>query len=711
MNITSWAWDFDNNGTVDSTEQSPSYTYSNPGIYTVDLTVTGPGGSDTETKVNYITVSLPATENLRWVEKTPITSPSARNCHAMAYDSTRGVAVMFGGWNGSTTFDDTWEWDGTYWMQRNPVNKPPARADHAMAYDSTRGVVVMFGGWSGSGNLDDTWEWDGGNWTQRGPANKPSVRSQHAMVYDSARGVVVMFGGSTYGTPCFDDTWEWDGINWTQKSPASKPPARDDHAMAFDSTRRVVVLFGGHGASAFNDTWEWDGNNWTQRSAATNPSARWDHAMAYDSTYGVVILFGGFISPSIVFDDTWEWNGTDWAQKSPANHPSGRCTYPMIYDSSRGVIVLFGGVGAVFNYFDDTWEYGIFPTGWTDYQVILSSLTDSKHGSIVSDSTGKLHCVWEECISPRWEIYYSSYNGTSWSAPVNISNNPAINSTQPHIAVDANDNIHVVWYESNGFNPRIRYAKYNGTSWSLPVTIDGGAEGRSPVIAIDFSNNLHVAWEVEVPYGIRYAKYNGVSWSLPVDIAGGTDYVRPRISVDGSNHVYVVWECPYSGRLNVYINEWNGSSWTGVQNLTNNGYSHQPDIAADSTGNLYLVYHDDGIEAILYKYRPVGGFWTSATNISNTSDETTNPEVEVGAGGIAHVVWVQKCYGTNWETYYCSGTGSSWANPSNVSRTPGQTNTEYNLSLCIDKFGKLHTVWGDNTPGNYDIFYSTFSSP
>ena len=54
--ITSWAWDFDNDGTVDSTEQSPSYSYETPGKYTVSLTVTGPGGSDTQIKSDYITV-------------------------------------------------------------------------------------------------------------------------------------------------------------------------------------------------------------------------------------------------------------------------------------------------------------------------------------------------------------------------------------------------------------------------------------------------------------------------------------------------------------------------------------------------------------------------------------------------------------------------------------------------------------------------------
>jgi PKD repeat protein len=53
--ITSWNWDFGDGGS--STVQNPTHTYTTPGTYTVTLTVSGPGGSDTETKMGYITVS------------------------------------------------------------------------------------------------------------------------------------------------------------------------------------------------------------------------------------------------------------------------------------------------------------------------------------------------------------------------------------------------------------------------------------------------------------------------------------------------------------------------------------------------------------------------------------------------------------------------------------------------------------------------------
>jgi PKD repeat protein len=53
-----YAWDFDNNGTIDSTLKDPSFTYTNHGSFTVKLSVSDSDGSiSTFTKTDYITVN------------------------------------------------------------------------------------------------------------------------------------------------------------------------------------------------------------------------------------------------------------------------------------------------------------------------------------------------------------------------------------------------------------------------------------------------------------------------------------------------------------------------------------------------------------------------------------------------------------------------------------------------------------------------------
>jgi PKD repeat protein len=60
--VDSWLWDF-GDGTT-STEPSPSHEYTEPGDYTVSLTVTNAFGSDSETKSAYIQTAGTDTENI-----------------------------------------------------------------------------------------------------------------------------------------------------------------------------------------------------------------------------------------------------------------------------------------------------------------------------------------------------------------------------------------------------------------------------------------------------------------------------------------------------------------------------------------------------------------------------------------------------------------------------------------------------------------------
>ncbi len=55
--VTTHAWTFGDGGT--SSAASPSHTYALPGVYTVELSETGPGGSDTRTRLDYVVVSEP----------------------------------------------------------------------------------------------------------------------------------------------------------------------------------------------------------------------------------------------------------------------------------------------------------------------------------------------------------------------------------------------------------------------------------------------------------------------------------------------------------------------------------------------------------------------------------------------------------------------------------------------------------------------------
>ena len=122
--VSSYAWDFDNDGTVDSTQQSPSHIYNVNGTYTVNLTVIGPEGNDSEVKANYINVTV------------PLASAPVANFTATPLLGVAPLSVTFT--DQSTNSPTSWNWEynnGSGWVQFSTTKNPTFSFVTAYPYD------------------------------------------------------------------------------------------------------------------------------------------------------------------------------------------------------------------------------------------------------------------------------------------------------------------------------------------------------------------------------------------------------------------------------------------------------------------------------------------------------------------------------------------------------------------------------------------------
>jgi PKD repeat protein len=124
-NPTSWAWDFNNDGTVDSTLQNPSYIYTAAGTYTVKLTAANAGGSDDETKTGYITVSPAVVAPVAAFSGTPTSG-------------TAPLTVTFT--DASTNTPTSWAWtfgDGSTSTAQNPSHVYSSEGSYTVTLTAT----------------------------------------------------------------------------------------------------------------------------------------------------------------------------------------------------------------------------------------------------------------------------------------------------------------------------------------------------------------------------------------------------------------------------------------------------------------------------------------------------------------------------------------------------------------------------------------------
>jgi hypothetical protein len=248
---------------------------------------------------------------------------------AGTFDSARGLTVLYGGidhpqFSSRRYFAEALERTEGTWTTR--AGTPEARGTTALAYDSARGVTVLFGGWTGSAWLDDVWEYDGTTWTRRcttapcSTSPRPSVRESAVLVYDEARGVTLLFGG--YGNSQYrGDTWTWNGSAWTLHSLPVAPSGRTRAAGAYDPATQTIFLFGGATASdELDDLWAWNGSAWEEVAASTPLSGRRDLGMVWDTARRRGVIYGGRSNSQAV--DFWEFSlvGSDCASDSECHN-------------------------------------------------------------------------------------------------------------------------------------------------------------------------------------------------------------------------------------------------------------------------------------------------------------------------------------------------------------------------------------------------------
>jgi len=268
--------------------------------------------------------------------------PSGLQYVDMAYDSSAGKIILFGGNSPAGPTSETWEWNGGDWVRLTPATTPPARYGHRMVYDSVRQEIVMFGGYR-NGALSDTWVFKNGNWAEKSPATVPPARYNQNMVFDAHpdRQKVLMTGGANGN----ERTWVWDGSNWAQLAPATDTPSHQNAGIAYDAVRGEVVLF-----NAWAQTWIWNGVNWVLKSPETSPPARGGTRMEFDPVRSESVLFAGDGR-----GDTWVWNGVNWTQRPAVS--AARGSHALVWHAGRQRLVAFGGYTGTDSYTADTLEW------------------------------------------------------------------------------------------------------------------------------------------------------------------------------------------------------------------------------------------------------------------------------------------------------------------------------------------------------------------
>jgi len=281
---TSWLWDFGDGGS--STDQNPTHTYTTAGVYTVIMTASKEGSSDTKTRTDYITANVAA-------NFTPATTIGGADLTVHFTDTSTGNPL-------------TWDWDfgdgSPHDTTQNPSHTYTTAGSYTVTLIASRGAlsdtetkincvtVGITANFIGSPTDDDapmlvaftdtskgvptTWAWlfgDGGTSTLQNPSHTYTTAGQYTVQLTATRGIssgveikadyitvdpftdfvgrplsgyaplVVQFSDRSIGSPT---SWLWDfgdGYTSTDRYPVHSYKAEGFYTVTLTISRGLLT--------------------------------------------------------------------------------------------------------------------------------------------------------------------------------------------------------------------------------------------------------------------------------------------------------------------------------------------------------------------------------------------------------------------------------------------------------------------------------------
>lgn len=335
---------------------------------------------------------------------------------------------------------------------------PTSRRGANLIYDTKNKRFILFGGYDGTTRYNEVWELSAGSaysrWHKVTPTGTaPTARNLGAATFVRGttsgsvdKAYLIIWGGAIPGdtnTMAVLDISTPGSEAWSAITQTNTPAARSyiTHHMVAKSTgagTADIYLFGGWGASRTNDLLRctFDVNTptavtWTTlkaNGAVGNPTGRSGTAMIYDSANDRLVITCGY-SGSAYLNDAWVYSvgGGVFAQLSPGGAAPAIRELPSIgYDVvNQRAIIMGGWQGSATNNRNDIFQLSLTSGSETWTQIKTNDLNNQgvlafSNGAAAVDSDRNFMVVATQLgyDSTSKYVYAFDMNDTSASAPL-----------------------------------------------------------------------------------------------------------------------------------------------------------------------------------------------------------------------------------------------------------------------------------------------------
>jgi len=342
---------------------------------------------------------------------------------------------------------------------------------------------------------------------------------------------------------------------------------------------------------------------------------------------------------------------------------------------------------------------------WSNVSLIstLNNTLDALNPSIATDSKGNVHIVWAQKLPPvlLGEVFYTKLDkfGNTLVSNRQISNFNGTYAFSSSIAVDKQDNVHIVWEYDKIGRISLRGTRYTRLDPNGTIVVNGtllpGTPLGDPQLAIDSQGNIALAWRGRDR--IYYGKFDNQGNSLiPVTFFNSSFEGEPlqiKIAIDSEDTVHIVWmEELINQDAHTRYSAINSKGSIEVNNFQLDqglNQSYNPAIAIDRNDNVFVSWDSNNASVrkiYLSKINKNGTFEIDRMPLS------TNGNIAILVDPLEHldIIWQGQGF------TQLDNRGNMIINPTTI----GTGGPYWSTKSIVDSQGAIHIVWSDRSLSN-----------
>ncbi len=321
----------------------------------------------------------------------------------------------------------------------------------------------------------------------------------------------------------------------------------------------------------------WNGEIWSTPTTIDTGHYSELPTLAADILGNVYLTFDNDTNPNSWQVFYMKYNGSTWTSPIPISQDAPG--YDQAWDSDLAIDSA-GNPHVTYTYMpadSGNVRYTYYTkwngTIWSEPINLTQSENFHQYPTIVADKLGKIHVAWKSTTGTNdpFNMVHRVWNGSTWSETVSVSGLVlnGVQESQPDMSIDKNDNVHIVWEESNyptDSNYSIKYNKWTNavSSWSTAFLVSSVAyqtvQGVPSVAVVsDTVNDVMVGWldKSSSPFRLDFRKYNALSQQWEVERKNEIQQTSadfPVAAIDKWDNIHVAWGeiNPLNNKYQVY---------------------------------------------------------------------------------------------------------------------------------------------------------------